>query len=160
MHVVLHEYRARVPYSALTALVTASSISHASIVQGTKMYDTNIQRGKFWTRDHEEYHSEADRIVIVFDIPELDASAWIDKNMGVEYNNVGLFLWPFNLRYPDKMFCFEAVDRCLLDNGIELPNRHKAISGKTLMMGLTSQGRVGKVMRTHQLYEKMIAGDL
>ena len=79
-----------------------------------------------------------DRQVTVIDIPEVNATDWINGHIGTGYDYKGLLLWPFDIEDSTRTYCFQAVAQCLTKLGVvDLPSR---VSARHLFYGLLNKG--------------------
>ena len=68
-----------------------------------------------------------DRIVTVYDLPDVDGSKWIKENINVKYDKLGLLLWPLHIEKDDQYYCFQIVEEILREQGIEINPQRKPI---------------------------------
>lgn len=143
MKVVLYDVQYNKLYSIVTAIVTGCGISHASFIEDGVNYDTTFSRGYFGKATAVE--DFPDRLVTVFDLPDVTAEQFIQQNIGTKYDAVGLCLWLFGIQSKTKYYCFETVLEVLRLNGIKVPQKYKnRVSGKDLIDCLTDLGYVGQ----------------
>lgn len=130
MQIVLHDIDYSKAFSILTSLVTNCSYSHASILQNGIIYDTTFTRGYFDAAH--PLNQQGSREITVIDIPEIDATEFIKSYMGTKYARLGLILWPFNVNFAGKDYCFQAIEKCLRYNGVEINPKHTHIDGEMI----------------------------
>lgn len=143
MKVVLYDVQYNKLYSLVTAIVTGCGISHVSFIEDGVNYDTTFSRGFFGKATAVEDFPE--RLVTVFDLPEVSAKEFIAKHMGTKYDAIGLCLWVFGIQSKTKYYCFETVAEVLEQNSMKMPLKYKnRVSGKDISDFLTDLGYVGK----------------
>lgn len=159
MKVVLYNTQFSKPFSVLCTLVTAYPLSHAAIIQDNVLYDTTATTGKF--QEAEVKYPE--RMVTVYDFPEIDATEFIKSYYGNGYDYLGLITYPLKLiksnlgNMKDRMYCFEVVAKLLARNNYPefTPGDH--ISGREIVRILMKNyDMVGERMSIGQLTERYL----
>ena len=148
MKIVIYSIDFKMPFSVLCSLVTGYSQSHAAVIQDGKLYDTTFTKGKF-TEDSNV--KMGDRIVTVYDLPDVDGSKWIKENINVKYDKLGLLLWPLHIEKDDQYYCFQIVEEILREQGIEINPQRKPIQAKHITNFLHSVGCKGVTGRAKDL---------
>lgn len=135
MKIVLFSTMYTSPFSILCSLVTGCSISHGGIIQDGVLYDATFTRGDF----NSSLLKDSNRQVTVYDFPDIDATDFINANLGVKYDTLGLLSYPLRiinktlLNSETKMYCFEAVSRLLHEQGMLDSEYHSHVSGRNLL---------------------------
>ena len=122
------------PFGILCSIFTRSGYNHGAIWNNGKLYDTSFIKG---------YFSEAkpiakNRLVAVCDIKG-DCQGWINRNLGVKYDRLGVALWWAGIHFEHKLFCFESVDEAVKSIGLDLDlGRHR--DGGSIVRKLIDNG--------------------
>tara|TARA_R110002153_G_C13332612_1_gene498599 strand:- start:19460 stop:19909 length:450 start_codon:yes stop_codon:yes gene_type:complete len=140
MKVVIYE-KNNTFFSVVCSLITGSGYSHGSIYNDGKLYDTTFLRGHFASVNG----IKPTRKVSICDI-EGDCAEWINDNLGVKYDTLGLLFWYFGISFAHKLYCFEVVDEALKSLGIDL-NLGIKKDGGTIIDKLLDEGYEVAVMR-------------
>lgn len=157
MKIVLFSTLYTSPFSVVCSLVTASSLSHAGIIQDGKFFDTTVMKNEFSLTKLKP----SDRLVTVYDFPDIDATEFITESMGVKYDLIGLGTYPLR-RFSKsignaygKMYCFETASRLLFQHGIVGSEDHSHVSGRDLTNIFNNRlNMVGERMSQRQLLER------
>ena len=140
MKVVIYDIDYKKPFSILCALVTGYSQQHASIIQDGILYDTTFTKGKFTADSHKKM---GERVVTVYDLPEVDGTKWINENLNVKYDKLGLVLWPLHIEKDDQYYCFQIVEEILREQGFDINPMRKPIQACHITNFLHSAGYKG-----------------
>ena len=122
MKVVLYYTEQKSKMSQLVSFLTWSEITHASIINNGKSYDTDLSKNAFTESDVlQEYPS---RFCIVYDLgTEVDCQEWINASLGTPYDLLGYFLWIFGKNPKKKMHCFDTIIEALRSLGYSVPEK-------------------------------------
>jgi hypothetical protein len=83
-----------------------------------------LTKGKFTADSHKH---QGERLVTVFDVPEIDGSEWIFANLDVKYDTIGLLMWPFGIESKTKFYCFQIVEEIFRANGMDFNPSKKPV---------------------------------
>ncbi|WYW02703.1 hypothetical protein Peetri_00115 [Pseudomonas phage vB_PpuM-Peetri] len=155
MRVILHQAYVYDIASMAVSIGTGYPVSHASIVQGDEVWDSNMARGYLDINTFPEH--EMDRTIMVFDFPQMDAKDFLLRNRGRKYDFLGIALWFLHIHSKDRWYCFELISECLRENGIEVMPKNHAVTGKVLFDFFTKDlGLIGKTGNTRQLLQGVL----
>ena len=100
MKIVLYYTEQKSKMSQVVSFLTGSEITHASIINRGKSYDTDLAKDAF--TESQILLEYPQRFCIVYDLGDKqDCQPWIDRSLGIPYDLLGYFLWIFG-RNPQK----------------------------------------------------------
>lgn len=150
MKIVLHSVNYSNWLDRLIARVTGYSSGHCSVIdEAGNVWDTTLSRGKLAKNDLHKKH--LDHTCIVFDVPDVFAKEWLEKNKRLEYDAVGLACWLFGLDSRRKAFCFEIPILIARSQGIEINPSKQKPSAKTLSKWCLDRGIKGQFCYTKDI---------
>lgn len=120
MKIVLYYTEQKSKMSQLVSFLTGSDITHASIINRGKSFDTDLAKDAF--TESQILFEYPQRFCIVYDLgDDQDCQVWIDQNIGIPYDLLGYFLWVFGRNPKKKMHCFDTIIESLRSLGYSLP---------------------------------------
>ena len=120
MKIVLYYTEQKSKMSQVVSFLTGSEITHASIINRGKSYDTDLAKDAF--TESQILLEYPQRFCIVYDLGnEQDCQPWIDRSLGTPYDLLGYFLWIFGRNPQKKMHCFDTIVEALRSLGYFVP---------------------------------------
>lgn len=120
MKIVLYYTEQKSKMSQIVSFLTGSEITHASIINRGKSYDTDLAKDAF--TESQILLEYPQRFCIVYDLGnEQDCQPWIDRSLGTPYDLLGYFLWIFGRNPQKKMHCFDTIVEALRSLGYFVP---------------------------------------
>lgn len=120
MKIVLYYTEQKSKMSQLVSFLTGSNITHASIINRGKSFDTDLAKDAF--TESQILLEYPQRFCIVYDLgDEQDCQPWIDRSLGIPYDLLGYFLWIFGRNPQKKMHCFDTIIESLHSLGYSVP---------------------------------------
>lgn len=120
MKIVLYYTEQKSKMSQLVSFLTGSDITHASIINRGKSFDTDLAKDAF--TESQILLEYPQRFCIVYDLGnEQDCQPWIDRSLGTPYDLLGYFLWVFGRNPQKKMHCFDTIIEALRSLGYSIP---------------------------------------
>ena len=120
MKIVLYYTEQKSKMSQVVSFLTGSEITHASIINRGKSYDTDLAKDAF--TESQILLEYPQRFCIVYDLGDKqDCQPWIDRSLGIPYDLLGYFLWIFGRNPQKKMHCFDTIVEALRSLGYFVP---------------------------------------
>ena len=120
MKIVLYYTEQKSKMSQVVSFLTGSEITHASIINRGKSYDTDLAKDAF--TESQILLEYPQRFCIVYDLGDKqDCQPWIDRSLGIPYDLLGYFLWIFRRNPQIKMHCFDTIVEALRSLGYFVP---------------------------------------
>ena len=120
MKIVLYYTEQKSKMSQVVSFLTGSEITHASIINRGKSYDTDLAKDAF--TESQILLEYPQRFCIVYDLGDKqDCQPWIDRSLGIPYDLLGYFLWIFRRNPQKKMHCFDTIVEALRSLGYFVP---------------------------------------
>ena len=120
MKIVLYYTEQKSKMSQVVSFLTGSEITHASIINRGKSYDTDLAKDAF--TESQILLEYPQRFCIVYDLGDKqDCQPWIDRSLGIPYDLLGYFLWIFGRNPQKRMHCFDTIVEALRSLGYFVP---------------------------------------
>ena len=120
MKIVLYYTEQKSKMSQFVSFLTGSDITHASIINRGKSYDTDLAKDAF--TESQILLEYPQRFCIVYDLGDKqDCQPWIDRSLGIPYDLLGYFLWIFGRNPQKRMHCFDTIVEALRSLGYFVP---------------------------------------
>ena len=120
MKIVLYYTEQKSKMSQFVSFLTGSDITHASIINRGKSYDTDLAKDAFTKSQILLEYPQ--RFCIVYDLGDKqDCQPWIDRSLGIPYDLLGYFLWIFGRNPQKRMHCFDTIVEALRSLGYFVP---------------------------------------
>ena len=158
--IVLYDIDYSSIFSIITALVTGSSYSHASLRIDDLDYETTGIKGYADIFNINKLYKSKRELTLIR-LPGITGREWIEDRykkgkFNLAYDLVGLLLWPFSIHNKNKEYCFEAINSCLSYYGKQIKDKDSRISGKHIFNKFINDNKVIILRSNVKNYEEDI----